>query len=147
MTIAKDKASAMLDRSFVNAMETATRLALGSDLDFRSAHNEVGQLVTTAIEIGVASLLKIGQHDRVLTSETSPTPGVIARAARAGGGPAPGAVATSLKELESGIERVDTFLRDLDAGWNRAREELRSAIASFDESTPQRTGRGEGAQR
>ncbi|QOZ11800.1 lyase family protein [Bradyrhizobium sp. CCBAU 51765] len=146
LTIAKDKASAMLDRSFVNAMETATRLTLGGDLDFRSAHNEVGQLVTMAIDGGAPSLLAIGQHDRVLNSETSPPPDVIARTALAGGGPAPGAVATSLNELESGIERAATVLHDLDAGWNRAREELRSAISSIDEPTPQRTGRGEGAQ-
>ncbi|WP_128948573.1 lyase family protein [Bradyrhizobium nanningense] len=130
LIVSEDAAAAMLDRSFVNAMETATRLALGGDLDFRSAHNEVGRLVTTAIEGGAPSLLAVGQHDRMLNSETSPPPHVIARTARAGGGPAPDAIAASLEELESGIQRTAAALRDLGKGWSHAQEELRSAIAS-----------------
>ncbi|MCK1536175.1 MULTISPECIES: lyase family protein [unclassified Bradyrhizobium] len=142
LIIADDTASAMLETSFVNAMETATRLTLGGDLDFRSAHNEVGRLVTTATQAGAASLLAIGQHDRALNLATSPPPDVIARTAQAGGGPAPDAVATSLDELESGIERAVTILRDLCAGWGRAHEELRSAIANLEVPTSQTTNSG-----
>lgn len=145
LIVAEDAAAAMLDRSFVNAMETATRLTLHGDLDFRSAHNEVGQLVTTAIERGAPSLLAIGQHDRALNSETSPPPDVIARTARAGGGPAPDAIATSLRELESGIERAAAALRDLRQGWSRAQEELRSAIASVKAPTRRGIDSGEEA--
>ncbi|WP_456651364.1 MULTISPECIES: lyase family protein [unclassified Bradyrhizobium] len=134
LNVAEDSASTMVETSFVNAMETATRLALSSDLDFRSAHNEVGQLVTTALECGAPSLLASMQGGRMLNSEISPAPGVIARKARAGGGPAPDAVATALDELEQSIERSGALLRDLGAGWSRAREELRSAIGSFDAS-------------
>ncbi|MBT1517471.1 hypothetical protein KIP88_45090 [Bradyrhizobium sp. SRL28] len=132
LTIAADAASAMLDRSFVNAMETATRLAVNGSLDFRSAHNEVGQLVTTAIERGAPTLLAVMQGGRAADLEVSPAPDVIARTARAGGGPAPDAVAAALDELERGIERSTALLRDLGAGWSRARAELRSAIASLD---------------
>ncbi|MCK1338574.1 argininosuccinate lyase [Bradyrhizobium sp. 38] len=129
LIVAEDAAAAMLGGSFVNAMETANRLTLGGHLDFRSAHNEVGRLVTTAIECGAPSLLALGQHDWVLNSENSPAPDVIARAARAGGGPAPDAVTTSLYELESGIDRAGTLLRDLVAGWSLA--QLRSEIANL----------------
>lgn len=146
LVIAEERASAMLETSFVNAMETATRLALGGNLDFRSAHNEVGQLVTTAIENGAPSLLTIGQHDRALNSATSPPPDVIARTARAGGGPAPDAVATSLGELESGIERAAAALRDLGKGWSRAQEGLRSAIANVIGPTRQGIDSGEESQ-
>ncbi len=147
LIIAEDTASAMLATSFVNAMETATRLTLGGDLDFRSAHNEVGRLVARALEGGAPNLLTIGQHDRALNSETSPPPDVIARTARAGGGPAPDATATSLEELESGIERAAAALGELSKGWSRAQEELRSAIASV--KGPRREGldSGEEAQK
>lgn len=131
LTIAENAASAMLERSFVNAMETATRLSVDGGLDFRSAHNEVGQLVTTAVESGATSLLAIMQGGRMLDPEVSLAPDVIARTARAGGGPAPEAVLAALDELESGIERSAALLRDLDAGWSRAQEELRSAIAGL----------------
>lgn len=136
LTVSQDAASAMLEKSFVNAMETATRLAVDGGLDFRSAHNEVGQLVTTAVERGAPSLLAIVQNGRRLDPEISPPPDVIAGTARAGGGPAPDAVATAVDELEKGIERTAELLRDLGAGWSRAREELRSAITSLDEPTP-----------
>lgn len=135
LNVVEDAAYAMVETSFVNAMETATRLALSSDLDFRSAHNEVGELVTTAIECGAPTLLAIVKDGRMLNSEISPVPEVIARNARAGGGPAPDAVATALDELEKSMERAAALLRDLGAGLSRAREELRSAIASLDEST------------
>lgn len=139
LIVNEDAATAMLDRSFVNAMETATRLTLGGDLDFRSAHNEVGRLVNTAIEGGAPSLLALG----VLNLDTSPPPEVIARTARAGGGPAPDAIAASLEELESGIERAAAALRDLGNGWSRAQGELRSAVASV--KGPTRIESGEGA--
>lgn len=137
LTVAENAASAMLDRSFVNAMETATRLAVDGGLDFRSAHNEVGQLVTTAVECGAPSLLAIVQGGRRLDPEFSPAPDVIARTARAGGGPAPETVAAALDELEWSIERSAALFRDLGAGWSRAQEELKSAIASLDGPTVQ----------
>lgn len=136
LTVSQDVASAMLEKSFVNAMETATRLAVDGSLDFRSAHNEVGQLVATAVERGAPSLLAIVQNGRRLDPEISPPPDVIAGTARAGGGPAPDAVATAADDLEKGIERTAALLSDLGAGWSRAREELRSAITSLDEPTP-----------
>lgn len=131
LTVAKDVASAMLNGAFVDAMETATRLAVNGGLDFRSAHNEVGHLVTTALERRAPNLLAAMQGGRMLDPELSPGPEVIARTARAGGGPAPEAVAATLDELERGIERSAALLCDLGAGWSRAREELRSAIASL----------------
>ncbi|MFK4529267.1 argininosuccinate lyase [Bradyrhizobium japonicum] len=131
MTVAADAPSAILDKSFVNAMETATRLAIEGDLDFRSAHHEVGHLVTTAIECGVPTLSAIMQAGLMFAPELSPAPSVIARTARAGGGPAPQAVAAVLDDLEVGIERSAALLHDLGAGWSRAREQLRSAIASL----------------
>ncbi|MCK1596891.1 lyase family protein [Bradyrhizobium sp. 164] len=133
LIIAEDAASAMLETSFVNAMETATHLAIDHGLDFRAAHNRVGQLVTIAIERGATSLLAIAQDSEMLNPEISPTPRAIARAARAGGGPAPRAVAAALDELENAIDRKAAFFRDLDAGWDRARKELRSAIASLNQ--------------
>ncbi|WP_271619404.1 lyase family protein [Bradyrhizobium sp. CCBAU 51745] len=129
LTIAEDKASAMLETSFVNAMETATRLTLGGEVDFRSAHNQVGELVTIAIERGSPSLTAIAQDGGMLNPDISPPPGVIARTARAGGGPAPDAVAAALEELEDAIEQNAAVMGNVTAGWNRAREELRSAIA------------------
>lgn len=133
LTVAEGVPSAMLERSFVNAMETATRLAIDGDLDFRSAHNKVGQLVTTAIECGVPSLLAIMQGSRTVHPEASPPPDVIARTAGAGGGPAPEAVSAAIDELEGRIERSAGLLRDLGADWIRAREELRSAIENLDD--------------
>ncbi|MDH2348809.1 lyase family protein [Bradyrhizobium sp. SSUT77] len=132
LSVCEEAASAMLERSFVNAMETATRLAVDGGLDFRSAHNEVGQLVTTAVEGGASSLAAIMRDRRVLDSEISLAPEVIAGTARAGGGPAPDAVAAALDELETGIERAAALLGDLSGGWSRAREELRSAIARLE---------------
>lgn len=144
LTVAADAASAMLDRSFVNAMETATRLAIDSGLDFRSAHNEVGQLVTTAVECGVPSLLALMQGSRTFDPKISPASDVIARTARAGGGPAPEAVTAALDELEGGIERSAALLRDLGTGWSRAQKELRSAIARLDEPMIQLIDKGGG---
>lgn len=132
LTISEDTSSAILERSFVNAMEMATHLAVRGGLDFRSAHNEIGQLVTTAIECNAQSISKIAQGCRTIHPSVALAPDVIARTARAGGGPAPEAVAAALDELEMGVERSAALLRDLNAGWSRAREELRSAIASFD---------------
>lgn len=132
LTVTEDAASAMLDESFVNAMETATRLAVDGGFDFRSAHNEVGQLVTTAVECGAPHLRAIMQGDSKLNPELSPAPDVIARTARAGGGPAPETVAAALDELEKSIEQSAGLLRDLGSGWRHAQEELRSAIASLD---------------
>lgn len=143
LTVAEDAASAMLDRSFVNAMETATLLAVDGPLDFRSAHNVVGQLVTTAVECGAPSLLATIQGGRMLYPDISPTPAVIARTARSGGGPAPESVATALDELERGLGRSAELLRDLSAGWSHAQEELRSAIASLDEPPLQPIDKGE----
>lgn len=140
LTISDGAASAMLERSFVNAMETATRLAVDGGLDFRSAHNEVGKLVTIAVERGAPSLLAIMQDGRKPDSELSPAPDVIARLARAGGGPAPEAVAAALDDLESDIERAAGHFRDLSTGWSQAREELRSAIASLNDPDPQYRG-------
>lgn len=129
LIISEDTASAMLETSFVNAMETATRLTLGGDLDFRSAHNQVGRLVESAIERGSPSLMAIAQDGGMLNPDISPPPGVIARTARAGGGPAPEAVAAALDQLEDGIEQNAAVMGNVTTGWNRAREELRSAIA------------------
>lgn len=140
LIVDQDAASAILDSSFVNAMETATRLAVNGRLDFRSAHNEIGQLVTTAIESGAPTLLAAMQGGRMLDPEISPAPDVIARTARAGGGPAPEAVAAGLDELDREIERSSALLRDLGAGWSRAQERLRSAILSLDGSTFQPIG-------
>lgn len=134
LTVTED-ASSMLDRSFVNAMETATRLAVDSGLDFRSAHNEVGQLVTTAVECGAPSLLTIMQRGRLLDSvDVALAPDVIARTARAGGGSAPEAVAAALDELERDAKRSATLLGEIGAGWSRAQEELRSTIESLNRS-------------
>ncbi|MCC8962427.1 hypothetical protein H8A95_08845 [Bradyrhizobium sp. Pear76] len=143
LTVAKDAPSAMLERSFVNAMEAATRLTIYGGLDFRSAHNKVGQLVTTAIECGVPNLLAIAQGGRMWGPGVSLAPDVIARTARAGGGPAPEAVLATLDELETGIERSVVFLRELGASWSRAREELRSAITKLDEPRLQSIDDGE----
>lgn len=131
LTVAEDAASAMLDRSFVNAMETATRLTVNGGLDFRSAHNEIGHLVTKAVERGAPNLLGTMQGGRMLDPELSPGPDVIARTARAGGGPAQEAVAATLDEFERAIDRSTALLCDLAGGWGRARGELRSAIASL----------------
>lgn len=138
LTVTEDAVSAMLHRSFVNAMETATRLALDGGLDFRSAHSEVGQLVTTAVECHAPDLLAVMQGAWKLDPELSPAPDVIVRAARAGGGPAPETVAAALDELERSIERSAALLRDLASGWSQAQEALRSAIASLDGPTPPR---------
>ncbi|MGY3034066.1 argininosuccinate lyase [Bradyrhizobium sp. USDA 4354] len=132
LSIAEGTASAMLERSFTNAMETSTRVAIEHGLDFRSAHSEVGQLVTIAIESGAVSLSEIMQDGRRLGSQISPAPDVIAGTARAGGGPAPEVVAAALDDLERRIERTAALLRDLGIGWSQAQEELRSAIARFD---------------
>ncbi|WP_157784066.1 lyase family protein [Bradyrhizobium yuanmingense] len=131
LVIAEDEAAATLDRSFVNAMEAATRLALTGDLDFRSAHAKVGQLVTTAIERGAPSLSAIAQDVGMINPELTPPPAAITREARAGGGPAPEVLTEALDELESVIDFKAAFLRDLNTGWSRGREELRSAIASL----------------
>lgn len=131
LTVAEDTASGLLESSFVNAMESATRLALDSGIDFRSAHNEVGQLVTTAVECGISTLSAIMQGGRMLNPEVSPTPHMIAKTARSGGGPAPESVAAALDVLEKHVARSETLLRDLDALWSRGGEELRSAIASL----------------
>ncbi|UQR61470.1 hypothetical protein LRP30_31935 [Bradyrhizobium sp. C-145] len=135
LTAAEDAASAMLDRSFVNAMETATRLAVDRFLDSRSADIEVGQLVTTALECGAPSLLAIMQEGRIVNPAESLVPDVIARTARAGGGPAPETVTAALDELETDIDRSAAIFRELGAGWSRAREELRSAIANLNGTT------------
>lgn len=146
MTVAKEASSVMLDRSFVNAMEAATRLAVEGGLDFRSAHNEIGHLVTTAVECGAPSLLAIMQRGRMINPELSLAPEVIARTARAGGGPAPEAVTAALDELETNIEGSATLLQDIGAGWSRGQEELRCAIASFDGQTLRPTNKREGTQ-
>lgn len=144
LTIAED-AQPMLDSSFVNAMETATRLAIERGLDFRTAHHEIGQLVRRAVECGAPSLLALTQGGRLLDSEVSLAPEVIARKARAGGGPAPEAVAAALDELERDIERSAALLRGITANWNCAQEELRFTIASLDGPTPGLTDKGERA--
>ncbi|WFU31411.1 lyase family protein [Bradyrhizobium brasilense] len=135
LTVEKDAASAMLERSFVNAMEMATRLAVDGDLDFRSAHHKVGQLVTTAVECGAPNLLAITHGDRMLDPDESLAPDVIARTARSGGGPASEAVVAVLDQLERSIERSAGVLSHIRSGWCHGREELRSAIASFDGRT------------
>ncbi|WP_084674952.1 lyase family protein [Bradyrhizobium sp. WSM2793] len=145
LMVAEDASSAMLDRSFVNAMEVATRLAVDGDLDFRSAHNEVGQLVTAAVGCGAPSLLAMVQRGRILDSEVSLAPEVIARTARAGGGPAPEAVAAALDALEREIEQSAALLRDIGSGWSCAREQLRCAIASLNRPTLQQIDKEEGA--
>ncbi|MES5486062.1 lyase family protein [Bradyrhizobium sp. INPA03-11B] len=131
LTVAEEVASDMLDRSFVNAMEAATRLAVGSGLDFRAAHNEVGQLVTIAVDCGAPRLSAIMREGGILNPEVSPAPDVIVREARGAGGPAPEAVAEALDEFSRSIERSSALLHDLGAGWNHAQEKLRSAIASL----------------
>ncbi|MGY3238309.1 argininosuccinate lyase [Bradyrhizobium sp. USDA 4472] len=131
LIIAEDTASAMLQASFVNAMETATRLTLGGDLDFRSAHNQIGQVVTKLIERGSPNLFGIIQDGGVLNPELWPAPAAIMREARNGGGPAPEAVKEALDALDMAVDQRSAVLRDLDAGWSRARGELRSAIANL----------------
>lgn len=145
LIIAEDTASAMLETSFVNAMETATRLALGGDLDFRSAHNQIGQVVTKAIERGSPNLFEIVQGGGVPNPELWPAPATIMREARKGGGPAPEAVKEALDALERALDRKSAVLRDLDAGWSRARGELRSAIANLGR-TNTRPDDGEGSR-
>ncbi|WP_407151104.1 lyase family protein [Bradyrhizobium sp. ORS 86] len=147
LIVAEEAATSMLDRSFVNAMETATRLAVDAGLDFRSAHNQVGQLVTTAVECGARRLSAIMEGDRMLDPDVSPAPDVIVRAARAGGGPAPETVSAVLDELEGSIERSAALLCDLSSGWNRAREELRSAIGALDGPKIQPINDEDGAHR
>ncbi|MFK4496071.1 argininosuccinate lyase [Bradyrhizobium japonicum] len=132
LTVNQNAASAMLDRSFVNAMEAATRLALGGDLDFRSAHNEVGGLVTATIECGAPSLVAIMQAGRISDPETSLAPDIIAKTARAGGGSAPETVVAAIDELDKDIERSAALMRHLAGGWGQAQQELRSAIESMD---------------
>ncbi|WP_271612199.1 argininosuccinate lyase [Bradyrhizobium sp. CCBAU 21362] len=132
LTVAREAARLMLERSFVNAMEIATRLTVAGDLDFRSAHNEVGRWVTAATERGTSSVIAMLQTDRMSNPEVSLAPDNIARTARAGGGSAPEAVTAALDELEADIERSAALLRHLGDGWGRAQQELRSAIDSFD---------------
>ncbi|MBM7487963.1 argininosuccinate lyase [Bradyrhizobium sp. USDA 3686] len=146
LSVAEDAASAMLDRSFVNAMETATRLTVDGALDFRSAHNEVGQLVTAAVKCGAPRLSATARGGGMLDSDVSPAPDVIAREACAGGGSAPEAVVAAVGELERGIEGSAALLCDLGAGWNRAREELRSAIACLGGPQLPANERGEGQE-
>ncbi|MCK1290258.1 lyase family protein [Bradyrhizobium sp. 30] len=141
LTIAEDSAFAMLEGSFVNAMEAATRLAIAEDLDFRSAHTEIGRLVTAAVNRGLSSLRAMAQGSSRLTAELSPSPEVVAITARAGGGPAPDAVAAALDEIETGLDRSAMLLRDLNFGWNRAEEELRSAISDLCKPTPEPNGK------
>jgi argininosuccinate lyase len=132
MAVNGDTTADMLDRSFVNAMETATRLALTGDLDFREAHNTVGRLVTLAVETGVGTIFEVPstvQMSTLVKHLGEFEPQAIARAARAGGGPAPDAVATVLDTLEQRIERSASHLHDLENQWSRGRDDLRAAIS------------------
>lgn len=131
LTVDQDAARAMLDRSFVNAMELATLLTVTTGLDFRSAHNEVGRSVTTAIEHGTSSLVAIMPIGGISDPEVSLSPDVIAKTARAGGGSAPETVTAALAELEDDVQRSNSILRELVAGWARAGKELQSAIDSL----------------
>jgi argininosuccinate lyase len=118
--------------SFVSAQEAATVLATDGGMDFRSAHNAIGALVTEAMAHGVGSL-NDALADRPIGSladrHADLHPMQIARNARFGGGPAPETVSAHLDALTAQTNEASATLRCLQDGWNRAERELRSAVA------------------
>lgn len=132
MTVASDNAAALLDRSFVNAMEVATRVAVGGTLDFRAAHHAVGRLVTSAVEIGARTIFEVPGAAQLSALDIQPrelNAEAIVRSARAAGGPAPDAVAAVLDYLDRHIDDSGAFLRTLESQWSGGHEDLRAAIA------------------
>jgi argininosuccinate lyase len=136
MTVAGDAAAVLLRRSFVNATEVATHLAVSGALDFRTAHNVVGRLVTAAVQSGTGTIFEVPDTVQLATlaeRRREFEPDAIARSARAGGGPAPDTVAGVLDHLEQHIGKSAESLRDLENQWNGGRIELRGAIARIRE--------------
>jgi len=132
MTVATDATAAHISRSFVNAMEVATRLAVSGAHDFRTAHNVVGRIVTLAVETGASSIFEVPGTPELSTLSDHRhelEPEAIARSAGGGGGPAPEAVATVLDCLERHIERSAAHVRDLETQWSRGHDDLRAAVA------------------
>lgn len=139
MTVDGAAVAHLLDGSFINAMEAATRLAVAGGIDFRAAHNAVGRLVSDAADSGAASILELPAASRFSAladhrQELDPT--IIARSAHAGGGPAPEAVAAVLDRLEQQIESSAAHLRNLETQWSRGHDDLRAAIARLNHQVP-----------
>jgi argininosuccinate lyase len=128
MMVMEKPTADILQRGFINAMEAATLLAVDGSLDFRSAHIAVGRAVTQALVTGVGSLLGVSDLPGLTPHAQQLEPGMIARTARHGGGPAPEAVAAVLDELERQVGHAHAHLGELEYQWRRAHDELRDAI-------------------
>lgn len=130
LTVNEDATATLLNRSFVDAMEAATRLAVSGELDFRTAHLVVGGLVNAAIATSACRIADTAGAQQFATLTASPDvlePGAIVRAARFGGGPSPAVVAASLSRLRRVAADSIATLNGLDRTWRRGANNLRTA--------------------
>jgi len=138
LTFSEDTSATLLDKSFVNAMEAATCLAVGSELDFRAAHNVVGRLVTEAIEEGTRTITDTSSAlSMSLLTDNRETlaPSKIVASTCFGGGCAPETVAASFNQIENHIAKISSQLTDLETQWHMGHVELRNAIAELESQT------------
>lgn len=115
-----ERMRARAEAGLTTATELATRLALDSGMDFRSAHRQIGSLVTRGAADGVAfPELVSGWAAEAGHRLPALDVGSVARAARHGGGP-------------GSLERV---IPSLEAEWRRRRAQARAQARRWSDAS------------
>ncbi|CUK10533.1 Argininosuccinate lyase [Shimia thalassica] len=134
LEVNQDAAFAMMMDRYVNAMEAANKLVEAGANDFRSAHAEIGQLVTQAEAVPKTELLSTRKAANLPVLERARadlTPSAIILAASHGGGPAPDAVTATLDALTAALTGCGKQVSALSTGWDHAQKQLSEAIAKL----------------